>query len=101
MAGLWQGDTPGVVPAYRVDEIAVDVDRVEKLGGQASVVEQRPYGLAADLCLQRSGSITLSSQRHGSLVLSVVTNRRRASRIRASHVCSTAVTAFWKDMWLT
>jgi predicted enzyme related to lactoylglutathione lyase len=56
MAGLWQGDTPGVIPAYRVDEIAVAVGRVEELGGRAGVVEQRPYGLAADFCLDDQGT---------------------------------------------
>jgi predicted enzyme related to lactoylglutathione lyase len=55
MAGLWQGDTPGVIPAYRVDDIAVAVDQVEELGGHAGVVERRPYGLAADLCLDDQG----------------------------------------------
>lgn len=55
MAGLWQGDTAGVIPAYRVDDIAIAVEKVRELGGQATEVEQRPYGLAADLCRDDQG----------------------------------------------
>jgi predicted enzyme related to lactoylglutathione lyase len=55
MAGLWQGSDSGVVPAYRVDDIAAAVDKVTALGGQATDVEQRPYGLAADLCRDDQG----------------------------------------------
>ena len=55
MAGLWQGATPGVVPAYRVDDIAAAVDLVVQLGGTPGTVERRPYGLAADLCLDDQG----------------------------------------------
>ena len=55
MAGLWQGPGVGVVPAYRVDDIATAVEQVGKLGGEATAVEQRPYGLAADLCHDDQG----------------------------------------------
>jgi predicted enzyme related to lactoylglutathione lyase len=55
MAGLWQGADSGVIPAYRVDDIAAAVEKVAALGGQATDAEQRPYGLAADLCRDDQG----------------------------------------------
>jgi hypothetical protein len=55
MAGLWQGDDPGVIPAYRVDDIGTAIETVKVLGGHPSTVEQRPYGLAADLCHDDQG----------------------------------------------
>jgi predicted enzyme related to lactoylglutathione lyase len=55
MAGLWAGEAPGVVPAYRVDDLGAAVARVEELGGHAGAVDERPYGLAADLCTDDQG----------------------------------------------
>jgi len=57
MSGLWQTDAPGVVLAYRVDDIQPAVAQVGTLGGTASSVEERPYGLAADNCVDDRGTI--------------------------------------------
>ena len=57
MSGLWQTDAPGVVLAYRVDDIQPAVAQVGTLGGTASSVEERPYGLAADNCVDDQGTI--------------------------------------------
>lgn len=48
MSGLFQADTPGVVLAYRVDDIHAAVAKVGELSGTASPVEERPNGLSAD-----------------------------------------------------
>jgi predicted enzyme related to lactoylglutathione lyase len=56
MSGLFQTDTPGVLLAYRVDDIHTAVARVGELGGTASPVEERPYGLAADNCVDDQGT---------------------------------------------
>jgi predicted enzyme related to lactoylglutathione lyase len=57
MSGLWQTDAPGAVLAYRVDDIQPAVAQVGTLGGTASSVEERPYGLAADNCVDDQGTI--------------------------------------------
>jgi len=55
MAGLWAGGTPGLIPAYRVDDIGVAVARTAELGGVAGPIDERPYGLAADFCRDDQG----------------------------------------------
>jgi predicted enzyme related to lactoylglutathione lyase len=57
MSGLLQTDTPGAVLAYRVDDIRATVAKVDELGGTASPVEERPYGLAADNCVDDQGTV--------------------------------------------
>jgi len=52
MTGLWGGgDWTGARLSYRVDDISASVAQVVALGGRAGEVEQRPYGLACDDCL--------------------------------------------------
>lgn len=57
MSGLWQTDTPGAVLAYRVDDIHTAVAKVGELGGTAGPVEERPYGLSADNCVDDQGTV--------------------------------------------
>ncbi|MDQ1394677.1 MAG: uncharacterized protein QOF30_3654 [Acidimicrobiaceae bacterium] len=47
--------TAGVILCYRVDDIAAAVQRVQGMGGQASEVAQRPYGLES-LCADDQGT---------------------------------------------
>ncbi len=52
--GLWprsawrEGVTSGVIPSWRVDDIATAVDAVRAAGGTASDPEQLPYGLQSE-----------------------------------------------------
>jgi predicted enzyme related to lactoylglutathione lyase len=57
MSGLFQTGTPGAVLAYRVDDIHAAVAKVGELGGTASPVEERPYGLATDNCVDDQGTV--------------------------------------------
>lgn len=56
MCGLWQGDQPGVIPAYRVDDIEAAVEQTRALGGSAGQIEERPYGLSCDFCADDQGT---------------------------------------------
>jgi predicted enzyme related to lactoylglutathione lyase len=48
MTGMAGGhDRPTVVPMYRVDDIAVAVERVRASGGRATEPERQPYGLTS------------------------------------------------------
>jgi len=60
MSGLFQADTPGVVLAYRVDDIHAAVAKVGELSGTASPVAERPNGLSADSadnCVDDQGTV--------------------------------------------
>jgi predicted enzyme related to lactoylglutathione lyase len=57
MAGLSQGGQLGVMPAYRVDDIALTAATVRGLGGTAGAVDERPYGLAIDHCTDDQGGV--------------------------------------------
>lgn len=46
MTGMSEG-SPGVVLSYRVDDMALAVERVAAAGGRSGQVESRPYGLEA------------------------------------------------------
>jgi predicted enzyme related to lactoylglutathione lyase len=46
MTGISQG-APGVELCYRVDDLAVAVERVRSAGGGSDAIEPRPYGLEA------------------------------------------------------
>jgi predicted enzyme related to lactoylglutathione lyase len=46
---------PGVIPGYRVDDIAAAVQRVSDAEGRSGAVEQRPYGLES-LCADDQGT---------------------------------------------
>ena len=57
MTGLWGGgDWTGARLAYRVDDIAASVEQVAALGGRAGPIEQQPYGLACDDCVDDQGA---------------------------------------------
>ena len=56
MTGMAGGaDEPAVVPMYRVDDIAVAVDRVRASGGTATDPERQPYGLTSS-CTDDQGT---------------------------------------------
>lgn len=57
MSGLWQTDTPQAVLAFRVDDIRAAMETVAELGGTGSPIEERPYGLAADNCVDDQGTV--------------------------------------------
>lgn len=51
MVGLWGGgpeQSPGVQLCYRVTDVAATARRVTEHGGQAGVVERKPYGLMVE-----------------------------------------------------
>ena len=57
MSGLWQTDIPGAVLAYRVDDIQAAIETVREMGGTPGPIEERPYGLAADGCVDDQGTL--------------------------------------------
>lgn len=57
MSGLWQTDTPGAVLDYRVDDIQAAIETVRELGGTPSPIEERPYGLTAENCVDDQGTV--------------------------------------------
>jgi predicted enzyme related to lactoylglutathione lyase len=57
MSGLWQTDAPGAVLAYRVDDIQAAIETVREMGGTPGPIEERPYGLAADGCVDDQGTM--------------------------------------------
>ncbi|HEX3461228.1 MAG TPA: VOC family protein [Acidimicrobiales bacterium] len=57
MSGLWQTDTPQAVLGFRVDDLRAAIETVAELGGTASPIEERPYGLAADNCADDQGTV--------------------------------------------
>jgi predicted enzyme related to lactoylglutathione lyase len=57
MSGLWQTDSPQAELAFRVDDIRAAMETVTELGGTASSIEERPYGLASDNCVDDQGTV--------------------------------------------
>jgi predicted enzyme related to lactoylglutathione lyase len=43
--------------AFRVDDIRAAMETVTELGGTASPIEERPYGLASDNCADDQGTV--------------------------------------------
>jgi len=60
MVGLSGGhDAHVTVPMWRVDDIAVAVERVRRAGGESTEPQQRPYGLMAQCTDDQGGSFYL------------------------------------------